>query len=138
MTKKEKLLLINDLSARLPYGVHVVHSTSHISGKLNDIHMLHLYHDNEIVQDVICTARFFGDYNVDITYLTPLLRSMSSMTKEEEVEYDATFDTINIDGRYDSVMTYKSYDWLNQHHFDYRGLIEKGLAIEVPKSYYFD
>ena len=22
-------------------------------------------------------------------------------------------------------------DWLNSHHFDYRGLIEKGLAIDV-------
>jgi hypothetical protein len=26
------------------------------------------------------------------------------------------------------------YDWLNAHHFDYRGLIEKGLAIEVTEE----
>jgi hypothetical protein len=28
------------------------------------------------------------------------------------------------------------YDWLNAHHFDYRGLIEKGLALEAPKDMY--
>jgi hypothetical protein len=27
-------------------------------------------------------------------------------------------------------------DWLNAHHFDYRGLIEKGLALEAPKGMY--
>ncbi len=30
--------------------------------------------------------------------------------------------------------TIKGIDWLNAHHFDYRGLIEKGLAIEVTKD----
>ena len=32
--------------------------------------------------------------------------------------------------------TYKSIDWLNAHHFDYRGLIEKGLAIEALEGVY--
>ena len=27
-------------------------------------------------------------------------------------------------------------DWLNKHHFDYRGLIEKGLALEAPEGMY--
>ena len=27
-------------------------------------------------------------------------------------------------------------DWLNAHHFDYRGLIEKGLALEASKDMY--
>lgn len=31
---------------------------------------------------------------------------------------------------------YKSVDWLNAHHFDYRGLIERGLALEAPKGMY--
>jgi hypothetical protein len=30
----------------------------------------------------------------------------------------------------------KLIDWLNAHHFDYRGLIEKGLAIEAPSGMY--
>lgn len=28
------------------------------------------------------------------------------------------------------------FDWLNAHHFDYRGLIEKGLALEAPEEMY--
>ena len=27
-------------------------------------------------------------------------------------------------------------DWLNKHHFDYRGLIEIGLALEAPEDMY--
>ena len=27
-------------------------------------------------------------------------------------------------------------DWLNAHHFDYRGLIEKGLALVAPDGMY--
>ena len=32
--------------------------------------------------------------------------------------------------------TVDSIDWLNAHHFDFRGLIEKGLALEAPKGMY--
>ena len=27
-------------------------------------------------------------------------------------------------------------DWLNAHHFDYRDLIDKGLALEAPTDIY--
>ena len=27
-------------------------------------------------------------------------------------------------------------DWLNKHHFDYRGLIPRGLALEAPNDMY--
>ena len=30
----------------------------------------------------------------------------------------------------------KAVDWLNAHHFDYRGLIDKGLAFEAPEEMY--
>ena len=61
---------------------------------------------------------------------------MSSMTEEERSEYDVyrkhVCDEYN---RYcfDSV---ESIDWLLRHHFDYRGLIEKGLALEAPERMY--
>ena len=31
---------------------------------------------------------------------------------------------------------YTVIDWLNSHHFDYRGLIKKGLALEAPEGMY--
>ena len=50
---------------------------------------------------------------------------MSSMTDEEKEEYINTF-----------LAMWDAVDWLNAHHFDYRGLIEKGLAIEAPEGMY--
>lgn len=44
---------------------------------------------------------------------------------------------IKIQNNYDSMdgtpfpALYNSQDWLNKNHFDYRGLIEKGLAIDA-------
>ena len=55
----------------------------------------------------------------------PYLRPMTSMTEEESEE----FSNMEIVG-------YSNYDWLNAHHFDYRGLIEKGLALEAPEEMY--
>ena len=59
----------------------------------------------------------------------PYLRPMSSMTKEEETEYAFLLN----DGGWgvSERLIIECLDWLNKHHFDYRGLIEKGLAIEV-------
>lgn len=48
----------------------------------------------------------------------PYLRPLSSMTEEEEITF------LNKEN-------HEIYDWLNAHHFDYRHLIEKNLAIEV-------
>ena len=35
-----------------------------------------------------------------------------------------------------NVLTIDTFDWLNSHHFDYRELIEKGLALEAPEEMY--
>lgn len=78
----------------------------------------------------------------------PYLRPMSSMTKEEKKELkelhfyytdghivndeDKDFKPIIVDEMHCVCII----DWLNAHHFDYRGLIEKGLALEAPKGMY--
>ena len=118
MTTEEKGLLLKDLCARLPYGVKGIIT---FNGDKN------IFTIKGISDTECCNLEDFKLY----------LRSMSSMTEKEEMEYDATFATIKFDGHYDSTMTYKSFDWLNAHHFDYRGLIEKGLALEAPEEMYF-
>jgi len=57
--------------------------------------------------------------------IKPYFRPMSSMTEEENNHYINTF-----------ICMWDAVDWLNEHHFDYRGLIEKGLAIEAPEGMY--
>ena len=53
---------------------------------------------------------------------------MSSMTEEQKQEYQHITERWIYDSSY-SISD--SIDWLNVHHFDYRGLIEKGLAIDA-------
>jgi hypothetical protein len=40
MTKEEKILLIQDLCSRLPYGVHVKHIPTGLEGKLDSIDLV--------------------------------------------------------------------------------------------------
>jgi len=56
---------------------------------------------------------------------------MSSMTDEERKDF--YHNRIQYDG---DMFASESgdIDWLNAHHFDYRGLIEKGLAIAVTEE----
>ena len=79
--------------------------------------------------------------------IKPYLRHLSSMTDEEKAELDKMYGfNISVDeikiwhhsGGYwddDTECTSRDYiklfGWLNKHHFDYRGLINKGLAIEI-------
>ena len=77
---------------------------------------------------------FYCPFHISIK---PYLRPMSSMTKEEEKEYnDLYYDAPQFkDGWRDAkYLEGLHIDWLNKHHFDYRGLIEKGLAISTEEN----
>jgi hypothetical protein len=73
----------------------------------------------------------------------PYLRPMSSMTEEEKEELRQQF-CYEWEENITELMDYSIeigdadcfIDWLLEHHFDYRGLIEKGLALEAPKDMY--
>ena len=132
MTQEDKMLLIKDLSSRLPYAVHVQH-TSGFSGTLYDISMHHKYDENDNVYDVICYTDFFGDGNsITIEHFKPYLFPLSSMTEEEQRTLDSMCNGVEMVSRLSGLKMFdKAFDWLNAHHFDYRGLIEKGLAIDA-------
>lgn len=64
-----------------------------------------------------------------------VLRPMSSMTQEDELELIDKGLGYYVNGHeFRFVKKPELIDWLNKHHFDYRGLIEKGLAIEVTED----
>ena len=143
MTQEDKLLLIKDLSARLPYAVTVEH-TSGFRGTLHDIAIHHMYDDNDNIYDAICYTDFFGDEDsIYIEYFKPYLFPLSSMTEAQQEEFDRIYaDDMqvvanNLKNRLDrkpyetNLGHYRHIDWLNANHFDYRGLIEKGLAIDA-------
>lgn len=126
MTHDDKELLLQDLSARLPYGVlcniglkYPLQLQRIFVDRLGGI-LLDFYEDGD-------------NYQVYLSEVKPYLRPMYPMTEEEADEF-AEFD-IYADGEY-IIPNYQAIDWLNKHHFDYRGLIEKGLAIKAPEDMY--
>lgn len=121
MTQESKDLLLRDLCARLPYS-----PICHIIGK-NGAEI-----DDKLTMSTI--------EHLDEWVVKPYLRPMSSMTEEEKKEFiDAVTWEANgkfyIDESEDISFYQEKYDWLNAHHFDYRGLIPKGLAIEVTDEF---
>ena len=124
MEKEYKEILLRDICARLPYGVK---ATTTANG-WRDVYVVSGYNDDRIYLD--CPVYDEGDDEWLVESVKPYLRPMSSMTKEEKEEYN-----IIVDALFDTGISYLN-DWLNSHHFDYRGLIPKGLAIEAPEGMY--
>lgn len=117
MTQEEKKLLYKDLSARQPYRPFIC-----FAGKVTMPFL-----------DVIASTEsneLMSINGLSLEYVKPYLRSMSSMTEEEWQEYDDFCDS------YRGEELYLLIDWLNEKHFDYRGLIEKGLALEAFEGMY--
>ena len=115
MTQEEKQLLLKDLCGRLPYKVKGVYARTDIKNLSICEITTHLYGEME--------KSFNGKEKYEFI---PYLRPMSSMTEEEIKVSDGLF--------WKGIG--KLEDWLNAHHFDYRGLIERGLALEAPKGMY--
>ena len=125
MTNEEKKLLIKDLCARSSCGVMFQYQTgSFNSTGTSDYFPMVGIVQNAVVLDIKNRGLF--NLSLDDSQCRPYLRPMSSMTDDEKNEYET-----KIRG---SLVSY--FDWLNAHHFDYRGLIEKGLAIEAPEGMY--
>ena len=126
-TQEDKMLLIKDLSSRLPYGVHVQH-ISGVSGILHDISIRHKYDESDNICDVICYTDFLGDGDsIGIEHFKPYLFPLSSMTEEQEKEYN----NLNCYELGCFPHSEEALDYLTKNHFDYRHLIEKGLAIDA-------
>lgn len=144
MTQEDKQLLLKDLCARLPYGVKVYNTTfkeptiQTLYGKISSDEFLM----EETYTSVGVDGDDFGPFNKRhytgyIDFIKPYLRPMSSMTEEEKIE-SLEFAWEDDYGRLASYNKNipKYIDWLNAHHFDYRGLIEKGLALEAKEGMY--
>jgi len=79
----------------------------------------------------------------DADEIKSYLRPLSSMTKEEKKEYDELCDDCleqdSVDyniSTLDRTQLIFVTDWLIEHHFDFRGYIEKGIALEAPEGMY--
>lgn len=126
MTKEDKDLLLKDLCGRLPYGVKI-----HI-GKTQRI---------EVFSDINLRI---GSINNTYADIKPYLFPLSSMTEEQCEKFkiisgwDGEWEDIKR-GKFSCIgyigldYIYDTIDWLNKNHFDYRGLIEKSLALDATE-----
>ena len=156
MIKEDKKLLLTDLCARLHYELIVSPSDC------GNARLVGCLLDSVLIQDIRTGEDY--DKPWDIEYVRPYLRPMSSMTEEEKLYLKLNYgfelhgdvlSNLHIikgggyyerEGEYvepteDRQYTHITIDtvselikWLNAHHFDYRGLIERGLAIAVTEE----
>ena len=108
MTQNEKNLLLKDLCARLPYGVKFQSENIETALFVDTS-------DDEVWINGTCIDDF-----------KPYLFPLSSMTEEQMNQFNETLiGTENLGWSNDT------FDWLNENHFDYRGLISMGLANDA-------
>lgn len=136
MKQEDKELLLKDLTARLPYKCKYKASKG-------------ITHWHKLTLSAVTINKIIDDYYDEIK---PYLRPMVSMTEEEFEslkEYSGLkYEQLDLasyqNGTYKCLDFYLSevpsyvvilvFDWLNSHHFDYRGLIERELAIAITEE----
>lgn len=153
MNLEDKELLFKDIAARLPYGVK-------IKVRSNDVRTVRTI---DVTSGIVTFVEpdSISPFGIHIEHPTifrqvvkPYLRPMSSMTEEEFV-YFMSIRGMNLKSHEIQEMMSENFshpnstvivnrlgsyshniDWLNENMFDYRGLIEKGLALEAPEGLY--
>jgi len=148
MTSEEKQLLLKDLSARLPYGVKFTSFSENMKYHSEPTTLRQIFYNEEYDANNI-----EGDNDISsiLDLIKPYLRPMLSMTEEEKKQFfklkqmsvTVIVPNVNrlkieyiVDLEDDGDGLNHLYDWLNAHHFDYRGLIPMGLALEAPEGMY--
>ena len=140
MKQKDKDLLLKDLCARLPYGVKIKTSYDKID---EPIELVFINPRNESFA-IGSNFTLTSGLSFDIYECKPYLIPLSSMTEEQlfevqeilgrhEIEIEDGFLSIVDSDR--NTISYLEIlallEWFYKNHFDYRGLISMGLAIDA-------
>lgn len=117
MKQDDKELLLKDLCSRLPYHTRVKVWLKDGTTEEGPLDLEHNYGD--VLRDAF--------YYNEIVKIKPYLFPLSSMTDEQEEEYN------NLNGYEKGLFphTEEALDYLIKNNFDLRGLIEKSLALDA-------
>ena len=117
MTQEQKDLLLKDLCVRLPHGVKIS-----VNDKVESLQGINIL-DNVVEYDSCLSS--------DIEEVKPYLFPLSSMTEEQSKIYHEL-----IGGMFgtSALINFEVLeDFFHKNHLDYKGLIEKNLAIDATK-----
>ena len=146
MKQEDKELLLKDLCARLPYGVKCAIFDKELGfGGIPGFEGKYPFVIDGITQEGDDIDVWVERGNFSLEIVKPYLFPLSSMTEEQLKDLGTYYakDSKNIiddaiKSLESSLVMYKAahvcfntLEWYNKNHFDYRGLIEKGLAIDA-------
>ena len=128
MIQEYKDILINDLCARLKCGVSAMENEDEPPFKIV------AYDGLDFIDD--------GEWEHRVEKIRPYLYPLSSMTEEQKneylniVNYISPDDTDNwTEGEFIYVDRFQALlNFYHRYHLDYRGLIEKGIAIDATTT----
>ena len=153
MKQEDKELLLKDLCSRLPYRVKIKFAFNKDIEKNNNL----IYVSGDEQSYIHNSCMVLTEDNIKYVFndwvdeCKPYLRPISSMTEEESAKlsniinewFDKELFYLTEEPFLEYALSRINYsispllfDWLNAHYFDYRGLIEKGLALEAPEGMY--
>ena len=144
----DKKLLSQYICSSLPYGLVVTWSNEEVCEEWFTL--------ESITSEKYGINKEYTQWKaggLDIGELIPYLRPLSSMTEEELNELLSLPVTVNFylfEGKLSFSVNHEGWEqveipveevaiitnWLISYHFDYRGFIEKGLALEAPGDMY--
>lgn len=127
MNKEQKDLLLKDLCARLPYGVKFACNKNIYTAKGLDLIVT-----DEGGWEYAVTAK--GIAPIEIDFIKPYLFPMSSMTEEQDKEFALLQTSPGQEGFIYIWNCAAMIKWLIENHFDYNGLIPKGLANDATNK----
>ena len=161
MTQEEKDLLLKDLYARLSYGVKFKADNEEY---IREIH--YIKDENVYIREYQNLSYWIDTIKPYLRPMSSMTAEELDFEDALETESPSSLKGLNAQVEYnpsvlriktemyglvsdvsvrtetneyppiDQVDMYLTIDWLNEHHFDYRGLIEKGIALEAPKGMY--
>lgn len=132
MTRKDKDIVLKDICCRLPYGVKCYIPEANVIRILGSVQedgentLFDFWEDEEKIQ--------YG-FQLYISEFKPYLFPLSSLTEEQQTELfdevvELEFKAINDEIDHTDALMFE-IDWYLKNHIDYRGLIDKGLAIDA-------
>ena len=132
MTQEDKELLLKDICARLPYGIKFLRESWNYEWD-QELSVI------EVLEDIDKDGYINKAKVYNVEDIKPYLFPLSSMTEEQHNEFFSYYHNIEMAEVKSSGDYLKAayigddakYSWLNKNHFDYRGLIEKNLAIDA-------